>query len=93
VHEEKFGHLECQLREDKFRLERLGRFHGGEYKDVQSCLLGYTHFTRQYIPEDNSEHHTRRRENLKSHEYKDASLMGVITHCQLGEKRLCGIFN
>jgi hypothetical protein len=25
------------------------------------------HFTRQYIPEENSEHHTRRRENLKSH--------------------------
>jgi hypothetical protein len=25
------------------------------------------HFTRQYIPEANSEHHTRRRENLKSH--------------------------
>jgi hypothetical protein len=25
--------------------------------------------TRQYIPEDNSEHHTRRRENLKSHKY------------------------
>jgi hypothetical protein len=24
-------------------------------------------FARQYIPEDNSEHHTRRRENLKSH--------------------------
>jgi hypothetical protein len=24
------------------------------------------HFKRQYIPEDNSEHHTRRRENLKS---------------------------
>jgi hypothetical protein len=24
-------------------------------------------FTRQYIPKDNSEHHTRRRENLKSH--------------------------
>jgi hypothetical protein len=24
-------------------------------------------FTRQYIPENNSEHHTRRRENLKSH--------------------------
>jgi hypothetical protein len=24
-------------------------------------------FTRQYIPEDNSEHHTRRRENLKFH--------------------------
>jgi hypothetical protein len=27
------------------------------------------HFTRQYIPEDNSEHHTSRRENLKSHKY------------------------
>jgi hypothetical protein len=26
-----------------------------------------THFTRQYISEDNSEHHTRSRENLKSH--------------------------
>jgi hypothetical protein len=25
------------------------------------------HFTRQYNPEDISEHHTRRRENLKSH--------------------------
>jgi hypothetical protein len=25
------------------------------------------HFTWQYIPEDNSEHHTCRRENLKSH--------------------------
>jgi hypothetical protein len=25
------------------------------------------HFTRQYNPEDKSEHHTRRRENLKSH--------------------------
>jgi hypothetical protein len=25
-----------------------------------------SHFTRQYIPEDNSEHHTRRRENFKS---------------------------
>jgi hypothetical protein len=25
------------------------------------------HFTRQYNPEDNSEHHTCRRKNLKSH--------------------------
>jgi hypothetical protein len=25
------------------------------------------HFTRQYIPENNSEHHIRRRENFKSH--------------------------
>jgi hypothetical protein len=29
------------------------------------------HFTRQYIPEDNSEHHTRRRENLKFHKEGD----------------------
>jgi hypothetical protein len=28
-------------------------------------------FTRQYIPEDNSELHTRRRENLKSHFFVD----------------------
>jgi hypothetical protein len=27
------------------------------------------HFTRQYNPEDSSEHHTRRRENLKSHTF------------------------
>jgi hypothetical protein len=26
-----------------------------------------SYFTRQYIPEDKSELHTRRRENLKSH--------------------------
>jgi hypothetical protein len=32
-------------------------------KSVDNC------FTRQYIPEDNSEHHTRRRENLKPHRY------------------------
>jgi hypothetical protein len=28
------------------------------------------YFTRQYIPEDNSEHHTRRRENFKYHGFK-----------------------
>jgi hypothetical protein len=30
------------------------------------------YFTLQYIPEDNSEHHTRRRENLKSHKMMEA---------------------
>jgi hypothetical protein len=35
------------------------------------------HFTRQYIPEDNSEHHTRRRENLKSHIYFIVFIFGV----------------
>jgi hypothetical protein len=28
------------------------------------------HFIRQYIPEDNYEHYTRRRENLKSHIFR-----------------------
>jgi hypothetical protein len=36
------------------------------------------HFTRQYNPEDSSEHHTRRRENLKSHTGKILSpLLGI----------------
>jgi predicted ATPase len=30
------------------------------------------YFTRQYIPEDNSELHTRHRENLKSHKMAKA---------------------
>jgi hypothetical protein len=33
--------------------------------------------TRQYIPEDNSEHHTPRRENLKSH-----INIGVCSKCK-----------
>jgi hypothetical protein len=39
------------------------------------------HFTRQYNPEDSSEHHTRRRENLKSHisELLTASIVRVLT--------------
>jgi hypothetical protein len=32
------------------------------------------YFTRQYIPEDNSELHTRRRETLKSHMYSIVTL-------------------
>jgi hypothetical protein len=44
-------------------------------KHVNHCLQAVrtsetsvdNHFTRQYNPEDSSEHHTRRRENLKSH--------------------------
>jgi hypothetical protein len=30
----------------------------------------HNYFTRQYIAEDNSEHHTRRRENLKSNKFE-----------------------
>jgi hypothetical protein len=38
------------------------------YWDVLPCkMIVDNHFTQQYIPEDNSEHRTRRRENLKSH--------------------------
>jgi hypothetical protein len=42
------------------------------------------YFTRQYIPEDNSEVHTRRRENLKSHI--------LIFFFNLCLNLLCGIF-
>jgi hypothetical protein len=39
--------------------------------DVLPCkIIVDDYFTRQYIPEDNSEHHTRRRENLKSHKVR-----------------------
>jgi hypothetical protein len=37
-------------------------------------------FTQQYIPEDNSEHHTRRRENLKSHK-------GGVSYTNAREKK------
>jgi hypothetical protein len=35
------------------------------------------HFTRQYNPEDSSEHHTRRRENLKSHKLSTFSVRSL----------------
>jgi hypothetical protein len=38
-----------------------------------ASIIADDNFTRQYIPEDNSEHHTRRRENLKSHIIKQFS--------------------
>jgi hypothetical protein len=38
------------------------------------------HFTRQYNPEDSSEHHTRRRENLKSHTSNDLSAIACQDH-------------
>jgi hypothetical protein len=41
--------------------------------DVLPCKMKVdNYFTRQYIPEDNSEHHTRRGENLKSHNWEYA---------------------
>jgi hypothetical protein len=39
------------------------------------------HFTLQYIPEDNSEHHTSRRENLKSHNRYDVPMRISVFFC------------
>jgi hypothetical protein len=36
------------------------------------------YFTRQYIPENNSELHTRRRDNLKSHDVSDVRTASII---------------
>jgi hypothetical protein len=41
------------------------------------------YFTRQYIPEDNSEHQTRRHENLKSHIIM--TKLKIIKHTKRGE--------
>jgi hypothetical protein len=38
-------------------------------------------FTRQYNPEDSSEHHTRRRENLKSHTVSEMLFNTTETYC------------
>jgi hypothetical protein len=37
------------------------------------------YFTRQYIPEDNSEHHTRHREDLKSHKEETAIIISKLS--------------
>jgi hypothetical protein len=63
--------LNCTIMpvEQTAALREISSSHGGEY-DVQNCLLVCTavrtsetsvdnHFTRQYIPEDNSEHQLR----------------------------------
>jgi hypothetical protein len=36
------------------------------------------HSTWQYNPEDSSEHHTRRRENLKSHIFKSFNILNRL---------------
>jgi hypothetical protein len=38
------------------------------------------HFTRQYNPEDSSEHHTHRRENLKSHKVQQCAENVYVNH-------------
>jgi hypothetical protein len=39
------------------------------WDELPRKIIVDNHFTWQYIPEDNSDHHTRRRENLKPHIY------------------------
>jgi hypothetical protein len=56
------------------------------------------HFTRQYIPEDNSEHHTRRLENLKSHMLLTCSYarLWTVTACSPssdGDSRFLGDYD
>jgi hypothetical protein len=60
------------------------------------------HFTRQYNPEDSSEHHTRRRENLKSHKSKEtceerylhsAATFLLFPHLSMISVKLYIIFN
>jgi hypothetical protein len=49
------------------------------------------HFTRQYIPEDNSEHHTRRRENLKSHTVITQSIKWLARNLETGIRSSAGV--
>jgi hypothetical protein len=44
---------------------------------LPSKIIVDNYFTRKYVPEDNSELHTCRRENLKSHKYVDDCLLGL----------------
>jgi hypothetical protein len=50
----------------------------GRQSFYTAVYLVDNHFTRQYIPEDNSEHHTRRRENVKSLITNTSTLRMVI---------------
>jgi hypothetical protein len=45
------------------------------------------YFTRQYIPEDNSEHHTRPRENLKSHTEKMFKILPYFNLTSILQKK------
>jgi hypothetical protein len=55
-------------------------------------ILHRRNFTRHYNPEDSSEHHTRRRENLKSHMLHEVGLDPTDWHkyqrirCELASK-------
>jgi hypothetical protein len=52
----------------EMRIIKLGCIPEGMMEAVRTSETSVdNYFTRQYIPEDNSVHHTRRRENLKSH--------------------------
>jgi hypothetical protein len=56
----------------------------GAFRDARISETSVNNlFTRQYIPEGNSEHHTRRRKNLKSHmieAFRDARTSETSVH-------------
>jgi hypothetical protein len=56
----------------------------GGVKESTSETSVDNYFTRQYVPEDNSELHTRRRENLKSQEVSHRSFQSPA--CNLEAK-------
>jgi hypothetical protein len=66
------------MQELLFRIEIIvdRRFRGTYCRTSETSVNNY--FTRQYIPEDNSELHTRRRENLKSHMQELLSILKQV---------------
>jgi hypothetical protein len=51
------------------------------------------YFTRQYNPEDSSEHHTRRRQNLKSHmKSKNCAYQKRIDKSAFLDRYFAGLF-
>jgi hypothetical protein len=63
---------------NKNQLQRCSELSSGMMEAVRTSETSVNnHFTRQYIPEDNSEHHTRHRENLKSHNFKDFGILVI----------------
>jgi hypothetical protein len=62
--------LESVLQEFKFSMKTFVITQGSSLMMEAVCTSETSvdnHFTRQYNPDDSFEHHTRRRENLKSH--------------------------
>jgi hypothetical protein len=71
----------------------------GAFRDARTSETSvHNHFTRQYIPEDISEHHNRRPEYLKSHmigAFRDArtseTSVTIILHGSISQKTTLNI--